>query len=109
MFYVKNYSYVCFNDPIIPDDDLNAHIYDHFIFKNEKFHRLSISSFICKDGDLSCYDKIANVMNVIVDSIIPIETKNTIIEIKRNCENEYGTFYYPNGGVNYFLSFSRSR
>lgn len=103
LYYEKENSYACFGLSLVPDDeDLNSLISNHRVVKDGKFYYLTESSFICEKGDFSCYDRIAYVMDVDVDSILPKENMETTIDIERSCESESGgLFYYISTGVNY--------
>jgi len=102
LYYEKENSFACFGLSLVPDDeDLNTLLSNHRVVKDGKFYYLTNSSFQCEKGDLSCYDRIAYVMDVDVESIIPKENMVTIIDIKRGCESESGLFYYVSNGANY--------
>ncbi|OUM58542.1 carbohydrate-binding module family 1 protein, partial [Piromyces sp. E2] len=95
LYYERENSYACFGLSLVPrDEDLNTLLYNNRVVQNGKFYYLTHSSFKCENGDLSCYDRIAYVMNVDVDSIIPKEGMTTTIDIEKGCESESGAFHY---------------
>jgi len=72
LYYEKENSFACFGLSVVPyDEDLNMLLNNHRAVIDGEFYYLTKSSFKCERGDFSCYDRIAYVMDVDVDSILP--------------------------------------
>jgi len=117
-YYEKGNNFVCISKIYsfydLYNKDIDSLLEENVIIKNETLYRIYDCSFGCailgisyiprfhylpgsysyEEGNLSCYNRIANVMDVDVNSIILKEDTVSIIKNKEGCDSDYDMFYY---------------